>query len=58
MDEVLGEHVPRSPRIVPGGASAGFVGPIKVRTMRQVSSGPSTTSTIDGDRVMNRARSP
>ena len=34
----------RSPRIVPGAASAGFVAPIIARTTCQVSSGPSTTS--------------
>ena len=57
MDEVLGEQRPEVAADGPGGASAGLVGPIKVRTMRQVSSGPSTTRTIDGERVMNRTRS-
>ena len=50
--------VPKSPRIVPGGASAGLVGPIRVRTIFQVSSGPSTTTTNDELRVMNATRSP
>ena len=36
--------MPRSPRIVPGAASRGFVAPIIVRTTFQVSSGPSTTT--------------
>ena len=50
--------LPRSPRIVPGGASAGFVAPIMVRTICQVSGGPSTTSSSEGDRVMKVTSSP
>ena len=43
----------RSPRIVPGGASAGLVGPMSVRTTFQVPSGPATTMTMAGLRQMN-----
>ncbi len=51
-------RVPRSPRIVPGGASAGFVGPIRVRTIDQTPGGPPTTITTAGERVMNSTSSP
>ena len=50
--------MPRSPRIVPGDASAGLVPPISVRTTLQVSSGPSTTNSIAGPLVMKDTRSP
>ena len=39
--------MPRSPLIVPGAASRGFVEPINVRTTFHVSSGPSTTMGTD-----------
>ena len=44
--------IARSPRMVPGAASLGLVAPIRFRTTFQVSSGPSTTSTSEGPRVM------
>src|SRR5207245_2409559 len=47
----------KSPRIVPGGASRGFVGPISVRTT-DVASGPSATNASTGPDVMNESRSP
>jgi hypothetical protein len=50
--------VPKSPRMVPGPASRGFVGPISVRTICHVSPGPSTTATTAGDRRMKATSSP
>ena len=40
-----------------GAATAGLVAPIRVRTTCQVSSGPSTTSKITGQRVMKASKS-
>jgi RNA polymerase sigma factor (sigma-70 family) len=50
--------VPKSPRMVPGAASIGFVEPIKDRTTRQVSAGPSSTRSIAGPLVMKETKSP
>ncbi len=47
----------RSPRIVPGAASRGFVAPITVRTTFHVSGPPATTIATIGPRVMNVTRS-
>jgi hypothetical protein len=53
----LHHSMARSPRMVPGAASAGLVAPIIVRTTFQVSPGPSTTASSAGERVMNDTRS-
>ena len=43
--------------MVPGAASTGLVAPIRVLTTLKVPSGPSTTMTTAGDRVMKATRS-
>ena len=48
----------RSPRIVPGAASLGFVAPMILRTTCHVFSPPSITIATSGPRVMNATRSP
>ena len=48
---------PKSPLMVPGAALAGSVAPIIDLTIAQLSSGPVTSITTDGDRVMNSTNS-
>ena len=46
----------KSPRIVPGALSSGFVAPIMVRTV-DTAAGPSITIAITGPEVMNSTSS-
>jgi hypothetical protein len=56
VDQVLGEEGPEVTADGAGAASRGLVVPIIERTTANVSSGPSMTITIAGDRDMKETR--